>query len=210
MPGFAAAVEEFAHGLELERYTLLGHSFGARVALQHAIDFPGRARRLVASSGVAHPGAFDQAEQNLTAFQPEQLRERILAAFQAEDAAETPEQCRESWADQLWFFVGDPLGPARDEIVSAWRDVAYRPDAVRGFDFGSADDLRPRLGEIAVPTLVVTGGRDLITPPEASAEIAAGIPGSQLRLIEGAGHFAFAETPAAYFSVLERWLAGTA
>src|SRR6476659_4580884 len=39
---FAADVEELAQALELERYAVLGHSFGAFIALQHAVDFPGR------------------------------------------------------------------------------------------------------------------------------------------------------------------------
>ena len=45
LAGFARAVERLAIELELEDWTLLGHSFGGYVALQHLVDFPGSASR---------------------------------------------------------------------------------------------------------------------------------------------------------------------
>ncbi len=47
--GFAQAVETLAGELALEDWTLLGHSFGGFVTMQHLIDFPGSAARVVAS-----------------------------------------------------------------------------------------------------------------------------------------------------------------
>src|SRR4051795_8945197 len=49
LAGFARAVERLAAELALEDWTLLGHSFGGFVAMQHLVDFPGSAARLVAS-----------------------------------------------------------------------------------------------------------------------------------------------------------------
>ena len=49
LAGFARAVERLAQQLELRDWTLLGHSFGGFVALQHLVDFPGSAARIVAS-----------------------------------------------------------------------------------------------------------------------------------------------------------------
>lgn len=45
-----------------------------------------------------------------------------------------------------------------------------------------------RLGEIAVPTLVMAGRSDFIFPPQCQRELAAGIPDARLRIIERAGH----------------------
>jgi proline iminopeptidase len=56
-------------------------------------------------------------------------------------------------------------------------------------------DLRPRLGEIAVPTLVVSGAYDWVCPPAAGRAIAEGIPDAELLVLEEAGHFSFAEEP---------------
>ena len=61
LAGFARAVERLAQDLELEDWTLLGHSFGGFVAMQHLVDFPGSAARLIASctdaSETPPPGA---------------------------------------------------------------------------------------------------------------------------------------------------------
>ncbi|MFI5907584.1 alpha/beta fold hydrolase [Dactylosporangium sp. NPDC051541] len=62
-------------------------------------------------------------------------------------------------------------------------------------------DLRPRLREITLPTLVVCGDRDKVNIP-LSRELAAGIPGAELRIIPGAGHLWNLEQPAAFTALL--------
>ena len=51
-------------------------------------------------------------------------------------------------------------------------------------------DLRPVLGSIRAPTLVMAGAEDPATPPWHGAVIAAGIPGARLTVIRGAAHLA--------------------
>src|SRR5437764_682880 len=48
----AADIEALAQTLELDRYAVLGHSFGSFVALQHAVDFAGRPAASIISAGV--------------------------------------------------------------------------------------------------------------------------------------------------------------
>ena len=67
-------------------------------------------------------------------------------------------------------------------------------------------DSRPDLTTIAVPTTVIVGERDLLTPPDLAKEIAGGIPGATLVSIPGAGHMAVAERPDAVNAALLAWL----
>lgn len=67
-------------------------------------------------------------------------------------------------------------------------------------------DLRPRLAEIAAPTLVVVGREDWVCPPRASRAIARGIPGARLIVLGEAGHFTFSETPAAFLDAVVSFL----
>lgn len=67
-------------------------------------------------------------------------------------------------------------------------------------------DLRPRLGDIAVPALVIYGEHDWVCPPRASRALARGIPGATLVEIADAGHFAFAEEPARFLAAVRAWL----
>src|SRR3546814_4118293 len=56
-------------------------------------------------------------------------------------------------------------------------------------------DSRPRLGEIAVPTLLIWGEQDGITSRAHHDEIARAIPGARLEVIAGAGHLPMIEAP---------------
>ena len=68
-------------------------------------------------------------------------------------------------------------------------------------------DLRPSLGAIACPTLVVGGAQDQLTPPECSREIADAIAGAQFQLLPECGHMLTWEQPQAVTRLLVDWLA---
>jgi pimeloyl-ACP methyl ester carboxylesterase len=82
-----------------------------------------------------------------------------------------------------------PVGLAG--ALAALRD---RPDAL------------PGLGAIAVPTTVVVGAEDTVTPPEVARGLARAIPGAELVEIPGAGHLSNLDAPEAFLRVLESLL----
>jgi pimeloyl-ACP methyl ester carboxylesterase len=59
-----------ARALRLNRYAVLGHSFGAFVALQNAVDYQGMAAQTIVSSGVASMRWLEAVEPNLLSFEP--------------------------------------------------------------------------------------------------------------------------------------------
>ena len=59
----------------------------------------------------------------------------------------------------------------------------------------SRRDFRPVLNRIAIPTLVIAGADDVITPPATVQAMAAMIPSAELAIIPGAGHLAPLEAP---------------
>lgn len=67
-------------------------------------------------------------------------------------------------------------------------------------------DSRDTLRDIRVPTLVICGRQDQGTPLAASEEIAAGIPGSRLAVVEDCGHLSTIEQPQAVTTLLRDWL----
>ena len=71
-------------------------------------------------------------------------------------------------------------------------------------------DLRPHLGAVTCPVLVVGGVDDLLTPPECAREIAAGLPDATLHLLVECGHMLTWEQPGAVNTLLQDWLAGLA
>jgi 3-oxoadipate enol-lactonase len=71
---------------------------------------------------------------------------------------------------------------------------------------GARSDSRETLGQIQVPTLVVVGEEDVLTPPAEAEAMAAAIPGSRIALIPRAGHLSNLENPSAYDDALARFL----
>lgn len=68
-------------------------------------------------------------------------------------------------------------------------------------------DSRPDLARINCPTLVLVGRQDALAPVALHEEMAAGIPGARLVIIEDSGHLATLEKPEAINAALEDWLA---
>ncbi len=69
-------------------------------------------------------------------------------------------------------------------------------------------DSRPRLGEIAVPTLLIWGEKDGITSRAHHDEIAAAIPGARLEVVPGAGHLPTVEAPDVVGPLLGKFIDG--
>lgn len=90
--------------------------------------------------------------------------------------------------------MAERLGP--EVFLRQQRAIMDRPDS------------RALLPRIAVPTLVICGREDAATPLEHSEEIAAGIPGARLAVIEECGHLAPLERPQAVTVLLRLWLEG--
>jgi pimeloyl-ACP methyl ester carboxylesterase len=88
---------------------------------------------------------------------------------------------------------------ARDTGVAAF---ACQQTAIIG-----RSDQRAVLATIAVPTLVLVGREDTLTPVAVHEDMSRQIPGSQLEIIENCGHLSTLEQPAAVTAALQRWLA---
>ena len=69
-------------------------------------------------------------------------------------------------------------------------------------------DSRPHLGKIACPTLVVAASEDALMPVELLEELARGIPGATLGIVEDSGHMASIEQPGRVTDLLRAWLEG--
>jgi proline-specific peptidase len=204
----AADVDALARSLELERYAVLGHSFGAFVALQHAVDFSGRPVASIISAGVPAAGYLDAVEENLARFEPESLRAQVTASWAREADASTPEECREILSDQLPFHFRDPLDPRIERMRSQLDEMVFAPDVLRvAAREGYGDiDVERRLAEVGHPVLVLAGRHDRACTVEAAEAIASGIPRAELRVFEDSAHMTFIEEQAAYVAAVEDFL----
>jgi 3-oxoadipate enol-lactonase len=159
---------------------VVGISGGAVVALLTYLEHPTPVTSLVLSGGLARAPRWFAVQRALAGIMPEPLLARMLR--------------------------GTYSGGRSEHAQAAEED--FRRCGKRTYTAGLAElseiDLRPRLGRVAVPSLVLCGAKDRANIP-LSKELAAGIPSAELRLVPGATHLwnlqqpeAFNETVAAF------------
>jgi pimeloyl-ACP methyl ester carboxylesterase len=111
-------------------------------------------------------------------------------------------------------LVGETTHRERPALVEGLRRriLATAPPAIANALHGLAEraDSRETLPTIRVPTLVLVGAEDVLTPPSEAALLAAAIPRARLDVIPAAGHLANLENPAAVNAALRAFLAGDA
>jgi proline iminopeptidase len=205
----AADVSALARSLELDRYAVLGHSFGAIVALQHAVDFSGQPAATIVSSGVATESRLmSWVEEQLAAFEPVELREAVTSSWERERSAASHEEVFALLSDQLPFHFADPLDPRIDALHAQLASGVYSPDVLRHFaaEGYGAIDVAGRLTEVRHPMLVLAGRHDRTCSVAAAEEIAAGVPGAELVVLEQSGHMTFIEEQSAYLRAVAGFL----
>jgi len=205
LAGFARAVEHLARDLELEDWTLLGHSFGGFVAMQHLVDFPeSLAARYIASctdaSETPPPG---EPEDPLAGLSDED-RERVAEGTAREQVATSPQQLKDAWMEQA-----PRLTVSEAALARMLRDVLFRPEMARPRDWGELEALST-LAFSEKPVLAIGAELDRAIDPVAARRIAITAPRGELLMFDGCGHFPFAEQPQRYWEGVEAWLLRTA
>jgi proline iminopeptidase len=204
----AADVEAMAGALGLERYAVLGHSYGAFIALQHAADFPGIPAATVVSSGIPDARFLAHVEDELAAFEPVELREQVRSSWAREAQARTQEDVASLLSDQLPFHFADPRDPRIDDMRAAMAGAVYGPDVLRAAatdDYG-AIAVEDRLADVTHPVLVLAGRHDRTCPVAAAEAMAAGLPDAELVVFEHSGHMTFVEENDAYLAGVRDFL----
>ena len=171
---------------------VFGMSMGGMIAQELAIGWPGRVRRLVLGcthAGIAHAARPPRESARAFAMQTDDWGERMgaLAPFAFASGVEE---------ELLRGFIEKKSGDAQDP-------EGYRAQIAAVL----AHDSASRLGEIAAPTLVITGDDDRVIPGASGELLCERIPGARLATVRGAGHLFFIEKPAETLALLEEFLA---
>jgi proline iminopeptidase len=204
----AADVRSLAWALDLERYAVLGHSYGAFVVLQHAVDFPGDAAQTIVSSGIPSARFLENVARNLAAFEPIELRERVTDSWEREKCVRTHEEVAELLHDQLPFHFADPRDPRIEDYERRTAKSIYSPEVLRRFaseEYGGIE-VEDRLGDVTQPVLVLAGRHDRVCSVEAARAIAEGVRQGELVVFESSGHMTFVEENDAYIRTVRDFL----
>ena len=181
--------------LGLSGAVVCGLSMGGYAAFALVRRHPDRLKALVLADTRA--GADTDAQRSARAAQADKARKEGSAAIA--DAV-------------LPKLVGETSQTRRPELIARLKEmIAANPprgiaDALAGL--AARADSTPTLREVRVPTLVVCGSEDVLTPPAESEALVRGIAGSRLEIVAEAGHLSSAENPEQFNAALTRFLTG--
>lgn len=173
--------------LELDGAVLVGLSMGGTISQRFTLAHSQRLKGLVLVGATPHGLGPDVQVSNVLAaideLGVEQASQRVIERSFAPSAS-------------------------KDLVEFAKREVIQTPEFVakRAIVSLNESDTRDELKSIDLPTLVICGKEDRITPPAQSQELAQGISGARLVLIDGAGHFPMLEKPEIFNRELRQFI----
>jgi pimeloyl-ACP methyl ester carboxylesterase len=176
MPELAHTMAQAVINLGLERFNLMGNSFGGKLALWLAVQQPERVQTLVLVAPAAIRPAAGPSPQALS---PEERLSRLYAHPERQAPAPSPDPAILAKQQAL---VRRVMGPARDEALES------------------------RMPGLHVPVLVLFGTMDRMIPPEMGRLYCEKLPNCHLILVYDAGHAVDADRPEAFVSVVGDFL----
>ncbi|MEY3590460.1 MAG: hypothetical protein RLZZ466_980, partial [Bacteroidota bacterium] len=182
--GLAKYVNRFLEALELDNVHLLGNSLGGHVALVHTLKNPSRIRSLVltGSSGLFENGMGDSYPRR---GDYEYIKNKTALTFY------DPAIATKELVDEVYSITNNRL-----KVIKI---IALAKSAIR-------NNLGEELNQIKVPTLLIWGNNDTITPPFVGQEFKKLIPNSELHFIDKCGHAPMMEVPDEFNKILHGFL----
>lgn len=208
---YAADLEALRRHLELERPIVMGWSHGGMVAQQFAFTYPGSLSKLILFDTAAYFGEFlGDVEAAVKEFKDQAWFAESFPALQKEWAGDyqTDEDMAQLWALEMKFYF-----KRFDDRAEAYhRRTQQLPVRIAPLKFfnereAPAMDLRSRLPEVPVPTLIIVGRHDFITTVGMAQEMAQHLPDARLEIFEESGHFAVIEEPEKFHRIVKEFVA---
>jgi pimeloyl-ACP methyl ester carboxylesterase len=186
IPDYAADMLALLDALHIDNAIIAGHSMGGAIALHMALTYPQRVRGLILISTGAklsvHPDILGG----------------VLTEFT---------QTARALMDWQWH----PYAQTDLREVIGYKTLIETPASVVYGDYMACNafDVRARLSEINIPTLIISGTYDKLTPPKYSEYLHQHIAGSKLVLIDNGAHMVAHEQPQLIATTLNNWLLST-
>jgi L-proline amide hydrolase len=206
---FIDELKTVRHALGLEQTHLLGQSWGGMLGMEYALTQPsGIVSLTIASSPSSMPLWVEEANRLRDALPPE-----IQATLLKHEAAGTYHD-PEYEAAMVTFYNRHVcrVVPNPDYVANSFTKMSRQvyetmngPSEFHVIGTFKDWDIRDRLGEITIPTLVTSGLYDECTPKQAEI-IKNGIPGSEWTLFNESSHMPHVEEVERYFEVLDDFL----
>ena len=197
---FRGAVRDAMDAAGIDRAAVVGVSLGGNTALELTLDSPERVSALVLVGAGLHD--HEWSEEVTSFFADEE------AALECGDLDAAVDANLRMWLSGPHRGLDD-MDPAMRELVGEMQRQAFRQQ--KGHDDFRMLRLEPseseRLGEVNVPTLVLTGDEDVADIHRIADRLAAGIPGAERATMAAAAHLPSLERPDEFDRIVLAFLA---
>ena len=210
LPDYASDVEELRKHLKLDKAIVMGWSHGGMIAQQFAFAYPDSLSKLILLDTAAYFGEFlSDVEAAVKEFKDQSWYAESFEALKKEWAGDyqTDEDMARLWAHEIRFYFKH-FGPREEAYQRRTKDLPIRLMPLKVFNEREAPtmDLRPRLKDIKVPTLVMVGRHDFITNVAMAEEMVKHIPRARLAIFEDSGHFVLIEEPEKFARIIREFV----
>jgi L-proline amide hydrolase len=192
------------------RYHLLGQSWGGMLGMEHALEHPPGLRSLVIANSPASMELWVSEANRLRMLLPEEVQETLTRHEEAgtTDSADY-EQAVMVFYERHLCRIPFPEGLQRSFAQMDEDPTVYHtmngPSEFHVIGKLTGWDITPRLGEVGVPVLVISGEHDEATPAVVGPLVAA-LPDARWELIEDASHSTHLEHPELFLELVETFL----
>ena len=193
-PDSVGAMAELVLAMRSGRFALAGLSMGGYVAFEILRRAPERVSRLALLDTSARADTPEQTARRRGLIELAQKGRFLGVTPRLLPQLLHPDHVRDHAIANTVAQMARSVG--REGFLAQQRAIIGRPDS------------RSDLGRIRCPTLAIGGRQDAVTPPEVMEEIAAGIPGAKLVLLDRCGHLSPLEQPEAVTAAMAEWLKG--
>ena len=212
---FVQDVEAFRREFGLDKFAVIGLSWGSAVALKYITMYPQRVTRVVFLSPMSPTISLsDERDKHLDSLQTDKERKEERQArekMRTAPDAEIPQLCRELFQESHRLYVVDASHLKRSRLDQC----AYPVAGIRngGFVAQAAEeslgkwDFRPEMKAVKIPALVLEGA-DTNVPLDATREWVKSLPNARLLLIPNAGHMNWVDQPEAVISAVDEFFQG--
>jgi pimeloyl-ACP methyl ester carboxylesterase len=182
--GLEKHLHKFIEFKDYKNIHLMGNSLGGHVALVHVLKHPERIKSLIltGSSGLYENGMGDSYPRR---GDYEYMKNKTEITFY------DPKIATKELVDEVFEIVTNR--------IKAIKIISLAKSAIR-------NNLGDELSEIKIPTLLIWGNNDIVTPPFVGKEFNKLIKGSELHFIDKCGHAPMMEVPEAFNEILSTFL----
>jgi L-proline amide hydrolase len=208
---FVEEIDAVRQALGLERVHIFGNSWGGMLGMLYALTQPAGQLSLINNSGPADVPRWVGEVNRLRAALPPEVQ-ATLTRHETAGTTDSPEY----EAATMVFYKRHVLKLAEypDFVTASFAQIAADPEVyytMNGpsefFVIGTLKDwsIADRLGEIRLPTLIISGEDDEVTP-DTMRLVADGIPNAEWVLLPGCSHIASAEEPGIFMATIDAFL----